>query len=319
MFLSLLLSTLLTLVELNCENLFDTRHDSLKQDQEFLPEGSHRWTPSRYWRKLNRTGKTILACGEVGGLQHLPDLVALTEVENDSVLHDLTRRSLLRGAGYEYVMTSSPDPRGIDVALLYSPFSFRLLHHHAVRVSPPDGLRPTRDLLYAAGQIVTGDTLHVIVVHAPSRSGGERVTRPYRMLVAQRVVMMCDSIRQTSATARIVVAGDFNDYAADTPLRLLGQSGLTDVSARASGTHGARGTYRYQGEWGSLDHILCDERTARQLRLCQVFDAPFLMQPDETYGGYRPYRNYLGPRYQNGWSDHLPLVAVFSLDEEQSR
>ena len=32
MFLALLLSSLLTFVELNCENLFDTRHDSLKND-----------------------------------------------------------------------------------------------------------------------------------------------------------------------------------------------------------------------------------------------------------------------------------------------
>lgn len=39
MFLALLLSSLLTFVELNCENLFDTRHDSLKNDMEFTPEG----------------------------------------------------------------------------------------------------------------------------------------------------------------------------------------------------------------------------------------------------------------------------------------
>ena len=50
-------------------------------------------------------------------------LVALCEVENDSVLFDLTKRSAIRTAGYEYVMTSSPDERGIDVALMYQPFS----------------------------------------------------------------------------------------------------------------------------------------------------------------------------------------------------
>ena len=37
MFLTLILSSLLTFVELNCENLFDKRHDSLKNDVEFLP------------------------------------------------------------------------------------------------------------------------------------------------------------------------------------------------------------------------------------------------------------------------------------------
>jgi hypothetical protein len=51
--------------------------------------------------------------------------VALTEVENDSVLTHLTRHSPLRNAGYEYVMTTSDDERGIDVALLYQPATFR--------------------------------------------------------------------------------------------------------------------------------------------------------------------------------------------------
>ncbi len=308
MFLSLLLSALFCIVELNCENLFDVRHDTLKQDQEFLPDGTYRWTPSRYWRKLNHTAQAILSCGEAGGLQLLPDLVALTEVENDSVLHDLTCRSLLRGAGYSYVMTDGPDVRGVDVALLYSPFTFRLLRHHSVVITPPKGLPPTRPLLYACGELVCGDTLHVIVAHAPSRRNGEKASRPYRLRVAHRIGEMADSIRQLSPAARIVVAGDFNDYAGDAALRLL-----ADVSADATGTHGAKGTYRYRGQWGSLDHVLMDERTARQVRWCQVWDAPFQMTADETYGGVKPHRNYIGPRYQNGFSDHLPLVAVVDL------
>ena len=132
---SMLLISVFTFVELNCENLFDCRHDSLKNDTEFLPEGSYHWTPYRYWRKLDRIGQTIIACGEdrcgenlkdkekengSGWNWKLPDLVALCEVENDSVLRDLTKRSLLRNASYEYVMTQSDDERGIDVALLYS-------------------------------------------------------------------------------------------------------------------------------------------------------------------------------------------------------
>ena len=89
MILSLLLSGFLSLVELNCENLFDCRHDSLKQDMEWTPEGQRKWTPGRYWRKLNNIGQEILSCQQQG----VPDLVALVEVENDSCLFDLTRRS----------------------------------------------------------------------------------------------------------------------------------------------------------------------------------------------------------------------------------
>ena len=39
-----LLICLFTFVELNCENLFDTQHDSLKHDEEFLPASAMHWT-----------------------------------------------------------------------------------------------------------------------------------------------------------------------------------------------------------------------------------------------------------------------------------
>ena len=43
----------LTIVELNTENLFDTRHDTLKNDYEFLPDSPRHWTRTKYWQKLN--------------------------------------------------------------------------------------------------------------------------------------------------------------------------------------------------------------------------------------------------------------------------
>lgn len=307
----MLLLSIFTFVELNCENLFDCRHDSLKNDTEFLPDGSYHWTRTRYWRKLDRVGQTIIACGEKKSSWQLPDMVALCEVENDSVLHDLTRRSLLRNARYDYVMTCSPDERGIDVALVYSPFSFRLIRSHSVRVEPIKDMRPTRDILYASGVIASGDTLHVIVAHLPSRRGGERHSRPFRMAAADRVAAVVDSVYNVSKDAKIIIAGDFNDYANSASVRMLCGKRLKDISAEATGRNGAKGTYRYQGEWGSLDHILVSESLARNVVDCYINDAPFLVEPDEKYGGVKPRRNYLGPRYQNGFSDHLPLVATF--------
>ncbi len=309
----LLLLSLFTFVELNCENLFDTRHDSLKQDTEFLPTAVRRWTPYRYWHKLNRIGQAIVSCGVLDTLSVMPDMVALTEVENDSVLTDLTRRSLLRQAGYEYVMTASPDERGIDVALMWSPFAFRLIRHHAIRIDPPKGFRPTRDILYASGEVITGDTLHVFVVHAPSRASGERATRPYRQLVANRLANAVDSVRLISPQARILVAGDFNDYSGDAALQTLLAHGLVEVSQNAVGRHGAKGTYRWHGRWDSLDHLFCCERLASRLLECRINDAPFLLEEDSKYGGMKPWRTYQGPKYLGGFSDHLPLVAVFSL------
>ena len=312
MTLSMLLISLFTFVELNCENLFDCRHDSLKNDTEFLPDGAYHWTRTRYWQKLDRIGQTILSCGVKEQTWQLPDMVALCEVENDSVLHDLTRRSLLRNARYDYVVTNSPDERGIDVALMYSPYSFRLIGSHSVRVKPIKGMRPTRDILYASGVTASGDTLHVIVAHLPSRRGGEKYSRPFRMMAARQVAAVIDSIyNKVSAEAKIIVAGDFNDYSNSESMQLLCSKRMIGVSKGAKGHNGAKGTYRYQGLWGSLDHILVSIPLADIATECYVNDAEFLIERDEKYGGVKPRRNYLGPRYLNGFSDHLPLVARF--------
>ena len=330
MFLSLILSSFFTFVEFNCENLFDTVHDSLKNDVEFLPESDYHWTRTRYWRKLNHLSQEIIALGElfpsssegvadsaivnpINHDWHLPDLVALCEVENDSAMIALTKRSLLRKAGYEYVMTSSPDERGIDVALMYQPFSFRLLGYHSIRIKQLPNTRPTRDILYAKGVLMNDDTLHVFVVHAPSRRGGELATRPYRMQVASQLAHSVDSLYALHDRAKIIITGDFNDYDDSPALRYLENHHLINISKDAKGRNGAKGTYRYHGEWRSLDHILCSPMLAAQKMSCAIGDLPFLLEADEKYGGKKPFRTYLGPRYLGGYSDHLPLVAWFEI------
>ena len=313
MCLQLLLVSLFTFVEFNCENLFDYRHDSLKQDIEFTPEGDRRWTERKYWDKLNNTAKSIISCGIDGDDWHMPDMIALCEVENDSVMRDLTKRSLLRNANYEYLMTSSPDVRGIDVALIYHPGSFAPVSHYPIRVASVKGMRPTRDILYVSGRIITGDTLHVFVVHAPSRYGGERRTRGHRRLVVDRLCAAIDSLLTSGGSPKIIIAGDFNDGAGSEALDMLAQKGLTDVSAGAVGSNGAEGTYKYKGRWESIDHIIVSHDMAAALRECRVNDAPFMLESDDKYGGVQPFRTYRAWKYRNAFSDHLPLVARFNL------
>lgn len=311
--LSLLLVSLFTLVELNCENLFDCRHDSLKADIEFTPEGNRRWTERKYWNKLNNISKEILACGIHDDDWNLPDIVALCEVENDSVMRDLTKRSLLRNAGYKYIMTNSPDVRGIDVALLYAPGRFLPVRHYPIRVSPIDGMRPTRDILYVSGRVLTGDTLHLFVVHAPSRYGSEKSTRPHRMAVIDRLGEAVDSLRHVCVSPNIIITGDFNDYADGPSVVRLGDFGMTNISAGAVGRNGARGTYKYKGEWRSIDQILVCGKLLHWQPSCSIYDAGFLLEADDKYGGVQPFRTYRAWEYRNAYSDHLPLVARFLL------
>jgi len=305
MWLSLILSGFLTFVELNCENLFDYRHDEGKEDTEYLPDATRRWTKSRYWRKLNNIAQELLSCSDEG----IPDMIALCEVENDSVVHDLTRRSLLRNAGYDYLITSSPDRRGIDVALLYSPFSFAPVRSYPIRIAPIEGMRPTRDILYVCGQTVSGDTLHVFVVHLPSRYGGKRHSRPFRQTAVDRLCQSIDSIRAVSPDANLIVAGDFNDGSYSDILQQICRHGLDNLTKDARGENGVRGTYRYRGEWERIDHILASPPIYNKVEQTVIHSPLFLLEEEPHYGGYRPRRTYNGMRYQPGYSDHLPLVV----------
>lgn len=311
---SIFLVSLFTVMELNCENMFDCQHDTLKNDYDFLPTAVRMWTPSRYWRKLDNISKEIAACGNNGDERHLPDLIALCEVENDTVMRDLTRRSALRKARYDYVMTDSPDLRGVDVALLYSPLSFRPINTIPFRIPQFKDHSPTRDILYVGGLIATGDTLHIYIVHAPSRVGGEEKSRPFRLYAAHKLRSAIDSLQVVSPRAKIMIMGDFNDYATDSTLCVICGSDLTNISSKAKGCHGALGTYRFQGEWGSLDQFIVSKSLLYTNPTCRIEDDEFLMEDDKTYGGVMPRRNYKGYRYNNGFSDHLPLVSCFVFD-----
>ena len=299
----------LTFVELNCENLFDYHDDEGKDDAEYLPEATRHWTKKRYWRKLNNIAQELLSCSDDG----IPDLIALCEVENDSVVYDLVWRSLLRNAGYDYLMTSSPDLRGIDVALLYSPFSFAPVRSYSIRVNPIEGMRPTRDILYVCGETVSGDTLHVFVVHFPSRYGSERYSRPFRQTVADRLCQSIDSIHAVSPDANLIIAGDFNDGPDSDILQEIYRHGLHNLTRNARGENGVKGTYRYKGEWESIDHILGSPYIYNKVETAFIHSPKFLLEDEKLYGGYRPRRTYNGMRYQPGYSDHLPLVVKFCL------
>lgn len=311
---ALLLTSLLTLVQLNCENLFDCRHDTLKNDLEFTPEGEYQWTRSRYFCHLNNTARTILACSEVDSVLRVPDLVTLCEVENDTVMTDLTRRSMLREMGYSYVMTSSADARGIDVALLYSTFTVELLSWHSVRVAPEADESPTRDLLYAQLCFLAADTVHLIALHAPSRRGGKKRSSQYRMRVAETVAAIADSVKAINPRALILVAGDFNDYHNSPTIRMLGERGLKNVSSDAKGLYGVNATYLFRRHWQSLDHVLSSTEMAQRKLDCYIGDYPFLLVDADNPRRVRPRRSFLGTNYQYGYSDHLPLIVRFKMN-----
>lgn len=290
-----------TILSYNIENAFDTIHDEGKDDYEYCDGGERKWNQNKLFQKLKGISKVIAAADE----KRPVDLISLCEVENDTVMQYLTRRTSLKNLGYHYIMTNSLDERGIDVALLYSPFTFHPIEKESIR--PHSKKDKTRDILHVAGTIAGGDTVDVYVIHLPSKRGGAEGQK-LSMNICQQLQAHTDSVRTKRQHPNLLIMGDFNAETNSPQLKLLTRSHhLIDRTAKLQ-----PGTYKYQGEWSILDHILTHTTTLSHLQT-RILTLPFLLEKDSPNGGEKPKRTYLGPAYKGGISDHLPVVATFQI------
>lgn len=308
----------------NLENLFDLEDDSLTRDESFTPEGSNRYTYSRYDKKKNGLGRTIMA---LGGWQPV-ELMGLCEVESEWVMEGLTKFSPLKNAGYEYIHEDSPDRRGIDVACLYQPDRFEPILYKYFRIKFPfDPDRKTRDMLYVKGIIPNGDTLHFFVNHWPSRYGGQFVSEPSRAYVASVLRQKVDSLQNRFDNPLIVITGDLNDEPDDLSLTesLRSKNNMEEVQAGdlvnlMFPIKHKFGTHSFAGEWGVLDQFIVSENLLRNGKTSTgygqvgIFDAPWLLKLNAA-GNSVTNRTYQGPAYKGGYSDHLPIFLDLVLTD----
>jgi predicted extracellular nuclease len=307
----------------NVENYFDCVDDSLTDDSEYLAGGMRGWNISKYETKQQHIAKVITA---IGGWEP-PALVGLCEVESRKCLVDLTRYSGFKNLRYKFLHHESPDSRGVDVALLYQPRLFKPIHDEAIRINFPNAPNSkTRDVLFASGVIPTGDTLHIFVCHFPSRLGGELESDEKRMYVASVVRGKVDSLFAANPQSKIVIMGDFNDFPTNKSLlEVLRAKPLEETFTNGNlynlmykyHTEG-KGTNKHNGDWGALDQIIVsgsllhtDGHISTMQHDAHIFDADFLLEADKVFLGIQPFRTYVGMKYQEGFSDHLPVYADF--------
>lgn len=290
----------LRIVSYNVENLFDTKHDTLKNDSSFLPEGMHHWTYRRYQTKIDRIAQVLV---NIGGWESVP-LVGLCEVENARCLRNLCYK--LRRFHYKYVHYDSPDERGVDVALLYDSTRLSILNRRALSLSL-DG-DATRDILYVSALYEQRDTVHVMMCHLPSQLGGASNTDWKRQRAKSLIQSQIDSIFLFQPSANIVVMGDMNTSAQDD---LTGMVNLM-IPIQKMG----QGTHKYQGIWTCLDQFYVSQSIATKATTT-IFSPWWLLEEDTKYLDYKPHRTYIGFRYNDGYSDHLPIVLHLRLDNKE--
>ena len=131
------------------------------------------------------------------------------------------------------------------------------------------------------------------------------------MQVLETVV---DSLQNGGPEQRIIVMGDFNDTdcsvrgLVEPPSRERQSWERPSSGQKASGKDSEdaiEGTIKYHGRWEQIDHFFVSPAADAVM---SIFAPPFLLEPDKAWLGEKPRRTYVGPQYNGGLSDHLPVI-----------
>ncbi|MDX9931451.1 MAG: endonuclease/exonuclease/phosphatase family protein [Bacteroidales bacterium] len=313
----------------NLENLFDTINDPNKNDEEFLPEGSNRWTSQKYAEKLSNMATVITQIGDEyikGG----PVCLGVSEVENIVALTDLANEPKMKASGYVPLLIEGPDRRGVDVGFLYRKDFFTLISATSIPLVLADHPEfKTRDQLLVKG-ILLGDTIHIMVNHWPSRYGGEKRSAPMRAAAATLTRSTTDSIMNVNPNAKIIIMGDLNDNPNNASVfKVLKAAGDQQTAMNVTGLFNPMynmfkvqgiGSNAYRDSWSLFDQIIVskgllgDDKSSLKMFKTLIFNRNFLKQVEGSFAGY-PYRTFVGGQYQGGYSDHFPAY-MFLIKEK---
>ncbi|MFE7628982.1 ExeM/NucH family extracellular endonuclease [Kocuria sp. NPDC057446] len=213
------------------------------------------------------------------------EVVSLEEIQNsakfgkdrDQALSELV--DALNAAAGTAVWTYVPSPAQrpavgdedvIRTAIIYKPAALRTVGESVI-LGDEENFDNAREPLAQTFRPADGDAgedFTVVVNHfkskgsAPSTganadagdgAGGWNADRTAQ---AQALVAFAERLKSTQGTDRVLLAGDFNSYDQEDPMRVLHEAGYTNLAP--AGEH----SYAYGGMVGSLDHVLASPAAA---------------------------------------------------------
>lgn len=302
----------------NLENLFDTIDSEGVEEGDFLPNGAKGWNSEKYYHKLNQMAKVISEIATDKTKDGLA-VFGVSEVENKMVIEDLVKTSALKERNYKIVHYNSPDKRGIDVALVYNPKYFEVTNSYSAPFRMADTSFKSRDQLVVSG-LLLGEEVHFQVNHWPSRSGGEKKSRPKRNAAAQLARSLSDSLLALNPNAKIMIMGDLNDdptnHSVAKYLKATDDKNKLDkgyfYNPYLSLYKKGQGSLAYRDSWNLFDQIILtpalvnEERNDWSFFKANIYKKKYMINQSGQYKGY-PTRSFVGNKFQGGYSDHFPV------------
>lgn len=316
----------LRILSYNVENIFDAVDDG-SEYSSFDP-GKGNWDESLYHSRLLNLAEVIKASCKGG-----PDIVALQEIENERVVHDLVS-FYLKGMGYEYTAVTAKVNSAVQIGII-SRISFNSVRTHDIY---RDGMVMIRPLLEVSVTTKSG-TLYLFNNHWKSRIGGSRETEPVRILESSIIRERLKELVKVNPEVEVLVMGDLNenydeyercgyayrtallplislsDYPGDEDSLFISDS-PKDLKADSSAwllydpwgeKSNSGGSYFYRGAWETIDHALIGyglmDGEGYSFLDFSVVRLPFLLTRNGTPFGWSTSRG-------TGYSDHLPILVT---------
>lgn len=313
---------LATVAFYNLENLFDTIIDpdpnKILQD-DFTPVGKNMWNTERYSKKIDDMSRII---SELGAdlSKSAPAIVGICEIENKLVVEDLISTKYLKPFNYGIVHYESNDRRGIDVGLIYRKDFVKVKNSQSRRLYYPekDDYR-TRDQLVVEAEL-QGETVYFIVNHWPSRSGGEKRSRPLREAAAKLSRSIIDSISTINPDAKLIVMGDLNDDPINKSVKKILNTSADKKDIGKNQLYNpmekkykkGNGTGAYKDTWNLFDQLIVSKSLVElpegnwKFYKAEIFNKPELIQQTGRFQSY-PKRTFSFGSWIGGYSDHFPV------------
>ena len=325
-----------TVVSYNVQNLYDATDDG-GEYREYTAAGG--WNEALYTAKLRALGSALRSAVPAGA-----DLVALQEVEHAGAARRLVNLELSR-QGYRHLVWL-PDPRSATGPVVLSKLPVRRVGALWVEGSPEQPLRPILEVEVALGEAVDAPSLFLFNNHWKSRHGGAAETERYRRRAAALLVARLREIHAADPAADVIVAGDLNVSVDEYERRQRRYVTAVMPAAAARGTGmlavtGAvplpevppalfspwfayrdagrlpGGSYRYQGTWETIDHLLLGPGLFDGAGVSYAGSERFAVISDGLLDAAGSPRRFLHGPPPGGYSDHLPLRLELDLHPPQ--
>ncbi len=258
------------------------------------------------------------------------DVVALMEIENsvklgeapDEALADLVA-GLNEAAGsdvWSYVAT----PAALHDAAITDFITSAIIYRNDVVSPVGDSMTVidetvwdnAREPIAQTFEMANGKVFSVVANHLKSKSppSGSKDPEPAdgqgffnadRVAQAESLLAFTDTVAEAAGSDAMFLIGDFNAYAHEDPIDVFTGAGWADLVP----TQTSQYTYTFNGELGSLDHVLASPAAAADVTGIGVWN---INSPEWGDRGYEFGAAEAGTPYRS--SDHDPIVLGLSAE-----